>query len=87
MKSSLWTFHMETSQLTMTSQLSTSGITKDETMAVELSPHQFQICQVGNGQFCTISTPFQPLANPLTCISALYALEIQQASHLDAPYK
>ena len=49
------------------------GITKDETRVVELPPHQFQICQAANGQFCTIPTPFQPLANPLTCISALYA--------------
>ena len=49
------------------------GIPKDKTMAVELLPHQFQICQAANGQFCTIPTPFQPLANPLTCISALYA--------------
>ena len=48
-------------------------ITKDETMAVDLSPHQCQICQATDGQFCTIPTPFQPLANPPTCISALYA--------------
>ena len=25
-----------------------------------------------NGQFCTIPTPFQPLANPPSCITALY---------------
>ena len=49
------------------------GITKDEIMAVDLSPPQLQIFQAANGQFCTIPTPFQPLANPLTCISALYA--------------
>ena len=48
------------------------GITKDETMAVELSSYQFQICQAANGQFCTIPTPFQPLANLPTCVSALY---------------
>ena len=41
-------------------------------MVVELSPHQFLICQAANGQFCTILTPFQALANPPTCISALY---------------
>ena len=41
-------------------------------MAVELSSCQFQICQAVNGQFCTILTPFQPLANPTTCISDLY---------------
>ena len=49
------------------------GITRDETMAVELLSHQFQICQAANGQFCTIPMPFQPLANPPTCTSALYA--------------
>ena len=42
-------------------------------MAVELSTTQFQACQHANGQFCSISTPFQPLANPPTCIAALYA--------------
>ena len=42
-------------------------------MAVELSTTQFQACQHANGQFCSITTPFQPLANPPTCIAALYA--------------
>ena len=49
------------------------GITKDTTMGLELSTKQFQTCQQANGQFCHISTPFQPLANPPTCIAALYA--------------
>ena len=40
------------------------GITKDATMAVELSTTQFCVCQEANGQFCSITTPFQPLANP-----------------------
>ena len=47
------------------------GITQDETMAVEISPQQFRICQEANIQFCTIPTPFQPLANPPSCITAL----------------
>ena len=42
-------------------------------MAVEFPPQKFKICQEVNGQFCTISTPFQPLAKPLSCITALYA--------------
>ena len=42
-------------------------------MGLELSPSQFEICKQVNGQFCHISTPFQPLANPLTCIATLYA--------------
>ena len=48
------------------------GVTKDVMMGVELSATQFQTCQQANGQFCHISTPFQPLANPSTCIAALY---------------
>ena len=36
------------------------GVTKDATMAVELSTTQFQACQEENGQFCSITTPFQP---------------------------
>ena len=48
------------------------GVTKNVTMGVELSTTQFQICQQANGQFCYISTPFQVLVNPPTCIAALY---------------
>ena len=48
-------------------------VTKDTTMGLDLSTAQFQTCQQANGQFCHISTPFQPLANPPTCIAALYA--------------
>ena len=47
------------------------GVTKDATMAVELSTSQFLACQDANGQFCSITTPFQPLANPPSCIAAL----------------
>ena len=47
------------------------GVTKDATIAVELSTTQFQACQQANGQFCSITTPFQPLANPPSCIAAL----------------
>ena len=49
------------------------AITQAETMAVEISQHQFSICQEANGQFCNIHAPFQPLANPPSCITALYA--------------
>ena len=49
------------------------GITKDATMAVELSTTQFQVCQETNSQLCSITTPFQPLANQPSCIAALYA--------------
>ena len=48
------------------------GVTKDATMAVKLSTTQFQDCQDTNGQFCSITTPFQPLANPPFYIAALY---------------
>ena len=49
------------------------GIAEDETMAVEISQHQFSICQEANGQFCNIHASFQPLANPPSCTTALYA--------------
>ena len=49
------------------------GVTKDTKMAVELSTTHVQTCQHANGQFCSISTPFQLLANPPTCIAALCA--------------
>ena len=42
-------------------------------MGLELSNTQFETCKQANGQFCHIPTPFQPLANPLTCIAVLYA--------------
>ena len=41
-------------------------------MAVEISPHQFSICQEAIGQFCNIITPFQLLANLPSCSTALY---------------
>ena len=49
------------------------GITKYTTMAVELSTTQFRVCWEANGEFCCITTPFQPLENPPSCVSALYA--------------
>ena len=52
------------------------GVTKDTTMGLELSCTQFEVCKHTNGQFCHISMPFQPLANPLTCIAALYAKSV-----------
>ena len=58
------------------------GVTKDATMAVELSTTQFQGCKETNGQFCSITTPFQPLANPPSCIASLYA-----RSTVDITYK
>ena len=54
-------------------------IIQDETMAVEIS-QQFRICQEANGQFCTIPTPFQPLANPSSSITALYAKDTASIS-------
>ena len=41
-------------------------------MAVEISPHQYSICQEANGQFCNIITPFQLLVNLASCITAVY---------------
>ena len=42
------------------------------TQEVNISSQQFRICQEANGQFCTIHTPFQPLTNPPSHITALY---------------
>ena len=72
------------------------GVIKDATMAVELSTTQFQVCQEANSQFCSITTPFQPLANPPSCVAALYArsaeditsqcsLQIWEASNVYLP--
>ena len=72
------------------------GITQDETMAVEISQHQFSICQEANGQFCNIHAPFQTLANPPSGITALYAkntgsistrcsLQIMKAQNISLP--
>ena len=65
-------------------------------MAVELSTTQLQACQEANGQFCSITTPFQPLANPPSCVNALYArssaditlqcsLQIRKTSYINLP--
>ena len=65
-------------------------------MAVELFTTHFQVCQEANSQLCSITTPFQPLANPPSCIAALYArstvditlkcsLQIQKASGINLP--
>ena len=35
--------------------------------------HTGSICQEANGQFCKVYAPLQPLANPPSCITALYA--------------
>ena len=57
------------------------GVTKDATMAVELSTTQLQACQQANGHFCHISTPFKLLANPPTC-SSMETIPIQQPIHI-----
>ena len=49
------------------------GFTKNATMAVEPSISQFWVCQEANGHFCSITTPFQPLAKLPSCIAVLYA--------------
>ena len=49
------------------------GITFDETNTIEISEDQFKTCQKANGHFCILNTPLLPLANPPTCISALYS--------------
>ena len=48
-------------------------ITWDESMAVEILDKQYSTCKEANGQSCSIYTPFQSLANPHSCITALYS--------------
>ena len=65
-------------------------------MAVEISQHQFSICQQTNGQFCNINAPLQLLANTPSCITALYtknaasittrcSLQIRKAQSISIP--
>ena len=72
------------------------GITVDATSTVEISEDQFKTCQKANGQFYILNTPLLPLANPPTCVSALYAkdndsihrrcfLQIKKASSISIP--
>ena len=49
-----------------------------KTMAVEISQHQFSICQKANGEFCNINAPLQLFANPLSFITAQYATNCSQ---------
>ena len=49
------------------------GVTQDKTMAVEILETAYSICREANGQFCSIHSPFQPLTNPPSCITALYS--------------
>ena len=72
------------------------GITLDETSTIEISEDQFKTCQKADGQFCVLNTPLLPLANPPTCISAVYtknkdsiqkrcSLQIKKASSISIP--
>ena len=72
------------------------GITLDKTSTVEISEDQFKTFQKANGQFCILNTPFLALANPPTCVSALFAkdkesiqkrcsLQIKKASSVGIP--
>ena len=65
-----WTFHMVILLPAMMSTLSTLGTHK-------IKPWQWKFLLNNSDlsrskQFCTIPTPFQPLANPTSCITALY---------------
>ena len=63
---------MEISQQDTMSVPNILGVTQDETMAAEISQHQFSICQEANGQLCNVYAPLQLLSNPPPCITALY---------------
>ena len=72
------------------------GITLIETSTIEVSEDQVKMWQKANRQFCILNTPLLPLANPPTCISAIYAkdkdsiqkrcsLQIKTASSVSTP--
>ena len=42
-------------------------------MALMILDKQYSTCKEANGQFCSIHTLFQPLANPPSCNTALYS--------------
>ena len=68
-----WTSLMEISQPIMKLTPKYLRITWDETMAVEILDQQYSACKEASGQFYNIYTPFQPLTNPPSCITALYS--------------
>ena len=71
---------METSQHDMTSTLNTLALLKMKQWQWRLSPQQFSTCQEANGQFHNVITPFQPLANPPSCITALCKKNVHSIS-------
>ena len=65
-------------------------------MAVEILDKQYGTCKAASRQFCNIYTLFKPLANPHTCIMALYSknaasiaarcsLEVRKAQTISMP--
>ena len=72
------------------------GIPHDEPSTVEISEDQFKTCQKAIRQLCKLYTSFLLLANPPTCVSALYAkdkdsiqkrcsLQIKKVSSINIP--
>ena len=58
------------------------GITYDETKEVAITNLQYRACQHASGQFFRINAPLQPLTNPPSCVSALYAKNDQAMKEL-----
>ena len=54
------------------------GVTYDKTKAVAITDHQYRSCQHAYRQFCRINVPFQPLTNPPSCVTVLYAKMMTQ---------
>ena len=45
-------------------------------MVVQILDKQYSICEEANGQYCSMYTPFQPIENPPSCITALYSKNV-----------
>ena len=53
-------------------------VTYDEAKAITITDQQYKACQNASRQFCRINAPFQPLTNPPSCITVLYAKTTKQ---------
>ena len=73
MKFSVYQLHTVTCQLSIRLIIKYIGVTYDETKAVAITNLQYRTCQHANRQFCRINAPFQPLTNPPSCVTTLYA--------------
>ena len=54
------------------------GVKYGDMKAVAITDQHYVVCQHANRQFCRINVPIQPLTNPPSCVTALYAKMTKQ---------